>query len=427
MLGEHMRIPFFPKKERRAYWLATVCSAAVLLRLFYVFVTPYDVRGHDAPGHLDYVMFVANTLSLPPPDDGFEYYQPPLYYVMAAPFAWAARAANASDETRDFLIQLFSLVCSAVTFFIGIRMGRKFFPNTAEKTSLHLYAAILAATPSFVFFAARLNNDALFQVWAFLSFLLLLAWWKKPNATVWFAICAVIGLGLLTKTSMALIALPCFLCLLLEKKSDWKQKLVLALGGVAVILLIAGWFHVPRTIDDGSKKAIVGNYEALTNFVENDIGNFLTFNPIAMLAHPYNDPYDDGARRQEFWEYLFRSALYGEFHFGDDRRVLAMAMLISSFLMIPFVLWNLVDDIRKRARASLPVWSTFLCLLGGAAAFRIAFPYSSSQDFRYSILLLPIFAYYAVRETGANPLLRHLQIVLAGVFSGAAAGFLLTL
>lgn len=422
-----MQIPFFQKKERRAYWLATICSAAVLLRLFYLLATPYDVRGHDAPGHLDYVLHVANTLSLPPPDDGFEYYQPPLYYMMATPFAWAARVADVSDEHRNFLIQLFSLVCSLATFFIAIRIGKKFFASAGEKTSLYLYAAIVATLPSFVFFAGRLNNDVLFQVWSFLSFLLLLAWWRKPTAAAWLSICAVIGLGMLTKTSMALMAFPCFLCLLLEKKSDWRQKLVLALGGATVVLLIAGWFHIPRALDDGSKKAVVGNYESLTNFVENDIGNFLTFNPVAILAHPYNDPYDDEARRQEFWEYLFRSALYGEFHFGDHRRALAMTMLLSSLLMTPFVLWNLVHDIRKRAYASFPVWATFLCLLAGAVAFRIVFPYSSSQDFRYSILLAPIFAYYAVRETGTNPLLRHVQILLAGVFAGAATGFLLTL
>lgn len=422
-----MRIPFFRKKERRAYWLATVCAAAVLLRLFYFFATPYDVRGHDAPGHVDYVAYVAEKLSLPPPDDGFEYYQPPLYYMAGAPFVWIARAANASGETRNFLIQIFSLICSVATFFIGVRMGKKFFPNENQKTSLALYAALLAATPSFVFFAARVNNDVLFQIWSFLSFLLLLAWWKKPSANLWLSICAVIGLGLLTKTSMALMVPLCFLCLAFEKKSGWKEKLVLGLGGMTVILLIAGWFHVPRALDDGSKKAVVGNYEALTNFVENDAGNFLTFNPIAVLAHPYNDPYDDAARRQEFWEYLYRSAVYGEFHFGDDRMALAFVMLLSSLLVLPFALWNLVDDMRKRAYASLPVWAGFLFLMAGAAAFRFAFPYSSSQDFRYSILLLPIFAYYAVRETGNNPLLRHVQIVLAGVFSGASAGFLLTL
>ncbi len=427
MLGKHMKIPFFSAKERRAYWLGTVCVAAVLLRFFYLQVTPYDVRGHDAPGHVDYVAYVADTLSLPPPDEGFEYYQPPLYYMLAAPFVWTARIANASDETRNFLIQVFSLGCSLVTFFIGIRIGKKFFAGAGEKTSLYLYAAILAMTPSFVFFAARVNNDALFQTWAFLSFLLLLAWWKKPNANLWLAICTIIGLGLLTKTSMALMAFPCFLCLALQKKSDWKEKAVLVLGGVTVILLIAGWFHIPRALDDGSKKAVVGNYELLTNFVENDVGNFLTFDPLAILAHPYNDPYGDDARRQEFWEYLYRSALYGEFHFGDDRRILALVMLLSSLLMMPFVLWNVIDDIRKRTYATLPVWTTFAFLMAGAALFRFVFPYSSSQDFRYSILLLPLFAYYAVRETGGNPLLRHTQIVLAAVFSGVAAGFLLTL
>jgi len=422
-----MQIPFLPKKERRAYWLGTICVAAVLLRLFYLHVTPYDVRGHDAFGHVDYVAYVAEHLSLPPPDDGFEYYQPPLYYIIGAPFAWMARAANASDETRNFLIQVLSLICSLVTFFLGIRIGKRFFANAGEKTSLYLYAAILATLPSFVFFGARVNNDVLFQVWAFLSFLLLFAWWKKPDTSLWLALCAVIGLGLLTKTNMALMALPCFLCLVLRKKSDWKQKLVLALGGVTVILLIAGWFHIPRMLDDGSKKAVVGNYHILTNFVENDIENFITFNPIAMLAHPYNDPYDDEARRQEFWEYLYRSAMYGEFHFGDDRWMLAITILFSSLLLMPFVTWNLIDDIRKRTYASLPTWTSFLFLMAGAAAFRFVFPYSSSQDFRYSILLLPLFAYYAVRETGNNPLLRHLQIVLTGVFTGASAAFILTL
>ncbi len=406
----------------------TLCVAAVALRLLYTWNSAYDERGHDAPGHLDYIVYVAANFSLPPPADGFEFYQPPLYYIFAAPAVWIANIIHASEQLRNILIQIFSLICSLLTFWIAMKIGKKLLTDKKNILPLHLYAVLLGTTPAFLFFAARVNNDVLYQVWAFLAFLLMLMWWERPNTTTWLSICAVLGLGLLTKTNMALLVLPCFICLFAKKKMGWMVKIAQAFAGLAVILLIAGWFHIPRVLDDDAKTAVVGNYAELTNFVENNVGNYLTFNPIAMVQYPFNDPYNDEARRQEFWEYFFRSALYGEFHFGNDRMLLALVMLLSSLLMIPFAAINLFRDIRRNTYASLPVWCTFLTILLGAAAFRFVFPYSSSQDFRYSVLLLPLFAYYAVRDTGfARQFFHRTQVILTAVFGVAATGFLLTL
>jgi len=422
-----MRFPFF-RREYDPRWIWVAVAVGLLLRVAYLTVTPFDVRGHDASGHLEYINYVADTHSLPPPYDGFEYYQPPLYYALAAPVLWIAKTVGMPDFQRFMLLQCFSLALSAVTLLLGVRVGRELFPRKSDRTAFALFTLALAVTPAFVFFAARINNDVLYQVWAFASFLLLLQWWKKPDVRIWLSLCAVIGLGILTKTNMALMVLPAFVCLLFAKKMRWTAKAWQGLAGIAMIVIVAGWFHIPRALDPDAKKAVVGNYTILTNFVENGAANFLTFNPVGMLAHPYNDPYDDVARRQYFWEYLFRSSLYGEFGFGSEHARLAVIMLLSSLLLIPLVVANFVRDIRRNALSSLPVWSTLLVTLAGAALFRFVFPYSSSQDFRYSVLLLPLFAYYAVKDLDAlDPVLRQAVIVLCGAFGVAATGFLLTL
>ncbi len=68
----------------------------------------YDVKRFGESGHLGYVEYLATHLALPLPGQGWEYAQPPLYYIAAAPWfwrlgtmAWPARGAGAAGVRRS--------------------------------------------------------------------------------------------------------------------------------------------------------------------------------------------------------------------------------------------------------------------------------------------------------------------------------------
>ncbi len=109
-----------------------VLSAAKNLLLIgcYGAATPWTLRNHDVgyygeTGHLAYVGYVAEHLALPRPDRGWEYFQPPLYYVAGAlVWRWAQWLNLSVPEALQALALVFwlvFLVASAATLRLGLR------------------------------------------------------------------------------------------------------------------------------------------------------------------------------------------------------------------------------------------------------------------------------------------------------------------
>lgn len=410
------------KPTWKSFW-TFVLVLGVLLRMFYVGITPPSVRAHDVGGHVEYIEYIVRHASLPPPTDGFEFYQPPLYYGIAAMILFASNHMGLPRDTALWLLQLFALLLSLLAFGIGLRIGYLLFPHQKNRWSFLFFSLLLATVPSFIFFAARINNDVLFQFLGFLALLFLLQWWRKCSLHRWFLLCMIIGLGMLSKLNAALFLPAAFGCLLFHPRIPWRSKVIQGCVGFLVVFLLCGWFYLPRAlVTHDVRKNILGNVDILTNFVENSPQAFLTFNPLALLSHPFNDPFNDQERRQQFWEYFFRSALFGEFRF-PALLIFSLPLLLSALILLFPALTNIITDISRHPLLSLPLWLPLLILLGGHALFRFAFPYSSSQDFRYSIPLLPLIAYYATKPL---PVRHHFFLIIQRT-TAVLLGFFATL
>jgi hypothetical protein len=96
------------------YWSATSWSQRA-----------YDVKTFGETGHIDYVVYLADHGSLPPLDQGWEYYQPPFYYEGAAlTWRWAKWAGiSATDAVQAYSLLLWCvfLTASAAALRLTIR------------------------------------------------------------------------------------------------------------------------------------------------------------------------------------------------------------------------------------------------------------------------------------------------------------------
>lgn len=413
--------------KRHIYFITTLVALAIIgtvLRCNYLRITAFDERGHDYDGHLQYIEYVKDHWTLPPIHEGKQYYHPPLYYFSAATVLSLAQSMHANPM---YALQIFSLVLSIIALFICLWIAGILFPGKNQRVQLILFGSIVTVLPSFIFFAPRLNNDALYQVFAMLTYAFLLKFWLSRKTIYWVALTVTIALGLLTKSNILPFAPLAIIVVALTPKMSWKKKIACALGLTTVTLIVLGSLQLMRPSPPG-KEALVGNYRMLTNFVENHPKNLFTFNPHQILKHPYNDPFGDEARRQMFWEYLYRSAFTGEFHFGDQRKLFVLGMLLSSLLLVPLILYSMVSDMRKGLESFVPLWSGLILFLLAHLAFRIFFPYSSSQDFRYSLPLMIPFAYYA-----CSPALREhitlltIRVCLCSIAILCAVAFLIGL
>ncbi|HVT18880.1 MAG TPA: tetratricopeptide repeat protein [Thermoanaerobaculia bacterium] len=74
-----------PALLKRAWCAALLAAAALLMAALFWHDRGLDGRwGFDADGHFDYVRVILERGRLPLADEGWEMYQPPLYYLMAA-------------------------------------------------------------------------------------------------------------------------------------------------------------------------------------------------------------------------------------------------------------------------------------------------------------------------------------------------------
>lgn len=403
----------------------------VVLRVWYTVSTPPWIRGHDFDGHVEYIRYVAQHFAIPPPHAGWELYHPPLYYFGAALWVRLGEFFGRSPVLLVQDLQVLSLLLSIIVLAIGIGIARALFSREDERQHLLLSTGVLATFPALIFFAARINNDVLYHLLAFVVFALLLRWWGSGRGRDWYLLCFTVGLGLLTKNNALLFVPIVLLCLLLRRGISWRRKAGHAALSLLLLAAMTGWFVVPRMLMEPDPAAfVIGNARFINQGVRvpNSLDAFVTFNPLQVLLHPYNQSWDDSARRKFFWEFLFRSAFFGEFNFGGKLRPLGIFLLLLGMVGLPLMALGCWRDLRRRAMHTIPIWVTLAILIVGHLAARWKFPYGPTQDFRYSILLVVPLTYYAIRGVEALPLrLRRAAICTLVYFIAFSAGMVFRL
>jgi hypothetical protein len=423
-----LRVLKRPLWERAA---ATLIIGGGFLRVFYLLVTPYWIRGHDTDGHIEYIRFIHDHWSLPVPDKGWEFWQPPLYYFVNAVWLRFVDIFHVPDITALFTIQLWSLALSVATLFILVWIARTMIAAEDRPAGIPLFIALAASFPALIFQASRINNDVLAIPLMLLALAFICAWWKTGKERHWILAAVAIGLGLLTKNTALLLLPIAFGCLLFKKTYSWKKKGVYAAVTLLIVVVLAGWFSVYRKTQDASQSLIIGNTQTLNSGlrVANNAQAYTVFNPIKVLQIPYNDAWNDASRRQYFWEYWYRSAFFGEFSFGDDRKLMASWLLFWGLVLTVVCFIGLVRSMLKwrTLYECLPLFFGFFVFPLGHLFFRYQFPYSSSEDFRYAVPVLASVFFFittAILRT-RSVVLRQIAVFSVVIFAGLCAMFLL--
>ncbi len=382
------------KKENR--WFTFILLVGVLIRFLYFEVTPFTVRSYDADGHLDYIRYIAEHHSIPLIRDGWQFYQPPLYYALVAPLYSFAEFVQSQHAVSVRVIQLFSVFLSILTLGICLWIARILF-SKKQRSERFLFVAFFAVFSGVILNSVRVNNDILVQLLGFLSVALCLRFWQSGSARYWYLLTLAVSLGILTKNN-ALLFLPVALAILfLQKDVKLRPKILMLFLGLCILLSLTEWLFALRLAQDANVD-LVGNVGNLNSGlrIPNTLSAYFTFNPFQILSHPYNDAFNDEARRMFFPEYLYRSAFFGEFNFGASLRAFSRWMLGFGFGVCVLSACGFFTELRRSWRTAMPLWLIFLALLLGHALFRFKYPYASSQDFRYSLVLLLPVAYFTL-------------------------------
>ena len=118
----------------------------------------------DESAHLDYVEYIATNIQLPvflntpAPHYGYEFHQPPLYYVACAPL-WKVAVATIGKVAAGYVCRLVSLLCGVLTLWLLWHSIRIMFPDDAVLAPLA--TGFAALWPLHQGVGAAAGNDAL--------------------------------------------------------------------------------------------------------------------------------------------------------------------------------------------------------------------------------------------------------------------------
>ena len=264
------RRPLWGKNSPRSELLLLLGLSVLWLALFVnnLGVLP-NLVGYDVDAHLAYIRFIQQHHALPRADQGWETFQPPLYYLLGA--AWLGLLSlSASSDGGVMALRVLGLVIGIAHLVVVWACLRLLFPTEASKARWGLVLA--AALPPMLYLSQYVTNEglaaALVSACVFLTLRML-----KQECISWKA-CAGLGLclgaALLTKPT-AVLAVPAVFGALLWKAwatrvtSDepiydlrftiYERKwytLFYLVTVLAACLVVCGWHYWPLWAQYGS-------------------------------------------------------------------------------------------------------------------------------------------------------------------------------
>jgi hypothetical protein len=360
---------------------------------------PYDLREHDTGSHLAYIHLVMRDHTVPRSDDCWECYQPPLYYVVAAALLTVTRSAlppekpqPGADSRGARVLQTFGAACGVGTVLFWLLTVRLLLPGRYERL---IASAFVTFWPTLVIHACRIGNDALFVLFASLSLWQLVAWRRSQRTRA--IVVAAFAAGLSAETKLTGLVVVLVVGTSLAAATLWRPPgrgfgwggalagwATLALVATAWAFTLVHWKQGRFSIRDfrslGDNLLVADTWSAYTTF---DLHSF---------AH---DPFvhmGGGTGRDEFWNFLFRSSLFGQF-ISESATTTSVAFEVAALTAIffPFVLAGLAICVARGLRRDDAGHRELVMTVCGFLAFlllmRHTHPYAPHNDFRF---ILPV-------------------------------------
>ncbi len=216
-----------------------VCAWILLLILQIHNSTHYPTRkSFDAAGHIEYLNLLKTNFRVPLANEGWELYQPPLYYGL---HYWLPNLK---------LVQFAGVIWWVAISALALTTFRLLFKDTLFAISGALFVASL---PVIVYLTPAIGNEFFSTLLISLGLFLYLRFKKHPSTKSMLVLSIVLGLALLAKaTALVLVAAIAIDVLYLTIKKSPAHSLKLLITILCIAASIGGWFYVRNFLAFGN-------------------------------------------------------------------------------------------------------------------------------------------------------------------------------
>jgi tetratricopeptide (TPR) repeat protein len=259
------KVRFRQSTARPREQILLLVLAALWLLLFWnnARLLPFH-RGFDAKEHLNYINYIQQHRSLPSPTEGWEMYQPPLYYSGAAAILSACRL-SVDNPMSIYVLRSLGAIFGIANFVLVFLTLRLLLPLRAAFVGL-LVAAVL---PMHLYLAHYVTNELLAAALAtaalYLSLRLLKSETPDTLQFVWVGLA--LGAAMLAKAT-AILLLPIAVAAIAGRLLAARAPIATSLRNIAVLLaicfLVCGWHYARIWLRFGTP--LLGNWDVVSGF-----------------------------------------------------------------------------------------------------------------------------------------------------------------
>jgi cytochrome c-type biogenesis protein CcmH/NrfG len=223
--------------------------------------------GFDAAAHEEYIQFIQEKHALPLPKDGWEMYQPPLYYLCSAAVL-AVCGLSVPDDDAGLVLRGVNGAVGLVHCWLALLCFRLLFPKNLPAQAIGLLVA--AFLPPHLYLSQYVTNEPLAGLFVTVAFYFCLRALQSEKEGLWLHVSIGVALGaaMLTKFS-TLLAIPVFFAALglrlLARRNYSPRDWLKSVGTVVLsLLLVCGWHYGRIWAHFG--RPIVANWESDIGF-----------------------------------------------------------------------------------------------------------------------------------------------------------------
>ncbi|MBQ8134938.1 MAG: glycosyltransferase family 39 protein [Clostridia bacterium] len=405
----------------------------VVTHLFYNSFTDFNVRQSDigyfkesSYGHLGYVERIYMT-GLPPQTDPSlfikyninQFYHPPLYHYLLAILLRIQTLCGVDIEIALYNVQYIGLLCYMILLATVYQIFKEF---NIKKTAICCSFAIITLAPTFFYMSGLVNNDFLCLMFEVLALLSAIKWYKNQKARNIVKTALFFGLGMFTKLSAWIAAVPIaviFITALLKKlKASDKHGFFSLFGQMWAFLGIAAplsfyWsfrnylrFGVPfGYIPDIQNDFLLIKYDTVKRIFDFGLWQFkdpyLCFMNESDAYSAYNE-YNPliGLMKSAATNYI--RGVNNDIITGEIILWVNLVMMLLAFICMIVVLFK-KDSMQVLWKVFFVLF--YLVIIVSYYIFCMKYPYPCTEDIRYAsptIIIGALFIGYVINNLSAK-------------------------
>ena len=396
------------KKLRPEQLCTLLIVSGIVLRLAYVYYTDDYQRQHDVGFfdegnnyHAGYIMYLVKNHHLLPTDprDRWQFYHPPLHHIISAVILSVVDIFV--DDYRPYapdVLQLVAAVYSSLFCVVAYKLMKLI---GIKDRALVLSTAVVVFHPTLIILSASCNNDMLSALFAISAVYFTARWAKDTKMRDIIAAAFCMGLGMITKLTVGLLApamAAVFLTVLIKKRAEWKKLIPqFIVFGVICVPIGLSW-TIRNAVKFGMSPGYVPELGTESGqYIDVPVLKRLFDFSVYQLASPFTQWEWNGAPYNEFNPViaLLKNAMFDEETFFTRSITLqsfctllffagAVTAVISVFAF--FMMWRRKNDISTEVKLLLTI--TFAVIFANYIIFCINYPQVCTENMRYCVPLI---------------------------------------